>query len=67
MVSQSENPVDLIRLRIASTYVNTGVRGGYGAVTTRDHIGGSGSAVDHHPEVADIQALHNVGDPRKVD
>ena len=67
MVSQSENPVDLIRLRIASTCVNMGLEGDAIAITGQDHIGSSGSAVDHHPEVADIQIPHNAGDLRKVD
>lgn len=53
MVSQSENPVDLIRLRIASTYVSKGLESAI-VQTGRDYIGGSSSAVDHHPEVADV-------------
>ena len=66
MVSQSENPVDLIRLRIASTYVNTGLGVWYGS--WRDaYIGSTGSAVDHHPEIADVQVSHDAGDTRKVD
>ena len=42
-------------------------RRGTVAITSRDHIGSTGSTVDHHPEVADIQVPHNAGNPRKVD
>jgi len=44
-----------------------GVRGGTVVTTSQDHIGSSCSAVDHHPEVANIQVPHGVGDSGKVD
>jgi hypothetical protein len=44
-----------------------GVRGGKAVRTSRDHICSGGSAVDHHPEVADVQVPHNAGDLREVD
>ena len=60
--------MDLIRLRIASTYMNTGL--GVAQVqqqTEITYVGSTGSAVGHHPEVANVQVPHDVGDTRKID
>jgi hypothetical protein len=43
-----------------------GVRGGTVGTSSRGYIGGTGSAVDHHPEIADVQVPYDTGDARKI-
>lgn len=70
MESQSENPVTLMRLRIARTYgeIDINKYSLLSATTTGvaprrrgddTHIRSTRQTIDQHPEVSDIKALHN--------
>jgi len=43
-----------------------GVRGGAVVTGSGNYIGSTGGAVEHHPEVSDIQVPHGASDSRKV-